>query len=122
MEQRLKISSMISFVLVIISAGWLIFNFTMYELLKPRIIGLEPLGNLLKLTNLIWIGCLVFILFHISAFLTYIFHLQCFRKINPFNIIFLISGIISFLAIFSTTTLLGDIGKEYKQGLDLQHC
>ena len=118
MEKRLKISSTISLILAIISAGWLVFNLVMYELLKPRVIGLEPLGNLERFANLIWIGYWVFILFHISAFLTYIFHLQLFRKINVFNIILLVSGIVSFLAIFGDWAILGDIGKEYKEGWD----
>jgi hypothetical protein len=41
-----------------------------------------------------------------------------FRKISAFNIFFLVSGIISFLAIFSTIAILSDIGKEYEHGLD----
>ena len=114
----MKISSKISLVLAFISAGWLVYNFTMYELLRPLILGLEPIGHLEHLANFIWIGCIVFFIFHISAFLTYIFHLQWFREINAFNIILLISGIVSFLVIFSTLTMLSDIGKEYKQGWD----
>ena len=112
MEKILKISSIVSLILAIISAGWLIFNFTMYELLRPRVVSLEPLGNLEQLANFIWIGYWVFILYHISAFLTYILHLQWFRKINVFNIILLISGIFSFLVIFGDWAILGDIGKE----------
>jgi hypothetical protein len=118
MENRLKISSIISLILTIISAGWLVFNFTMYELLKPRIVNMEPLGNLEPFTNFIWIGYWVFILYHISAFLTYIFHIQIFRKINAFNIVLLVSGLFSFLAIFGNWAILGDIGKEYEAGLD----
>lgn len=118
MEKRLKISSIISLTLAIISAGWLIFNFVMYELLKPRIIGLEPLGKLEQLSVFIWIGYWVFMLYHVSAFLTYVFHLQLFRRINAFKIILLISGIVSFLAIFGDWAILGDIGKEYKEGWD----
>jgi hypothetical protein len=118
MEKRLKISSVISLILAIISAGWLIFNFTMYELLRPRVVNLEALGNLEQPGNFIWIGYWVFILYHISAFLTYIFHLQWFRKINAFNIILLITGIFSFLVIFGDWAILGDIGKEYKEGWD----
>jgi hypothetical protein len=118
MEKRLKISSIISLVLAFISVAWLAYNFAMYELLRPLVLGLEPIGHLEHLANLIWIGCIVFFIFHISAFLTYIFHLQWFRKINAFNIILLISGIVSFLVIFSTLTMLSDIGKEYKQGWD----
>jgi hypothetical protein len=118
MEKRLKISSIISFILAFISGGWLIFNFVMYELIRPRIINLESLGNLEQLGNFIWIGYWVFILYHLSAFLTYVFHLQWFRNINAFNIILLFAGIISFLVIFGNWAILGDIGKEYKEGWD----
>jgi len=82
------------------------------------VVNLEPLGKLEPLANFIWIGYWVFILYHFSAFLTYIFHLQWFRKINVFNILLLISGIFSFLVIFGNWAILGDIGKEYKEGWD----
>ena len=118
MEKRLKISSIISLILILVSAGWLIFNYIMYELLKPLIINLEPLGNLEKPADFIYIGCLAFFLCHISVFLTYIFHLQWFRKIDVFNIMFLVLGIISFLSVFSTITILFDIGKEYEAGFN----
>jgi hypothetical protein len=118
MERRLKISSIISLVLTIVSVLWLIYNLVMYELLKPLMISLTPLGKLEKPAVLIGIGCMVFLIYHISAFLTYIFHLQRFRKINAFNIMVLICGIVSFLAVFSTMTFLLDITKEYDSGFD----
>jgi hypothetical protein len=60
MEKRLKISSIISLVLAFISVAWLVYNFAMYELLRPLVLGLEPIGHLEHLANFIWIGCIVF--------------------------------------------------------------
>jgi len=118
MEKRLKIFSYLTIILLVIVSIWVVFNFTMYQLLQPKVVGLEPLGNLEQWADLIWIGYLVFFLFHPIAFLTYIFHLQLYRKINFFKILILVIGIISFFAVFGNWSIMGDIGKEYKEGWD----
>lgn len=118
MEKRLKFFNYLSLFLLAIASIWVVFNFTMYELLRPKVVALEPLGNLEGWTNLVWLGYLVFFGVHCIALLTYVFHLQMFRDINLIKIATLITGIVSFFAIFGNWAIMGDIGKEYEHGLE----
>ena len=82
MKKRLRFFSYLTLVLLTLSSIWVVFNFTMYQSLQPKVVALEPLGDLEKWTILIWFGYMVFFVVHIIALLTYIFHLQLFRDIN----------------------------------------
>jgi hypothetical protein len=118
MEKRLKFFNYLSLTLLIVASIWVVFNVTMYEMLRPKIVALEPIGKLENWAEFIWLGFLVFFVVHCVVFLTYIFHLQLFRDINLTKIVTLIVGVVSFFSIFGNWAIMGDIGKEYKAGLE----
>ena len=101
-----------------ISLLWLIYDYLVYNQLKVVILGEGELGRLEQLGEFVWLSYLFMFVVHIIAGITVLLHLRYFRAIGPINVILVILGITSFLAVFSDWALLGDIAKEYEAGLD----
>jgi len=73
-------------------------------------------GNIDQFGPLLGIGLLIFLAFHISAFLAILYQFRFFRKVDVLRAMTLFVGVISFLLIFSDLAMLQDIFKEYKLG------
>ena len=97
---------------------WLVYDYFMYKQLKPVILGSGDLGRLEDLAEFVWMSYLVMVPVHILAGFTLLLHMRYFRVIRLMNVIIILLGIASFLAVFSDWALMGDVAKEYEAGLD----
>ena len=108
---------MISLVLGIISACWLVYNFFVFQFIQPKIINFEILGAAEKLTKYIFVGFLVSFFFHLSALTSIIFQFQYFKKISFLRLMTLFMAILSFVCLIGDWAALSDIGKQYQMEL-----
>ncbi|MBN1352107.1 hypothetical protein JXJ21_22095 [candidate division KSB1 bacterium] len=113
MAKKLKISAIIASILGVISAGWLVYNVIAFELIKqkPTRVEAEELGVY------VFIGLIVFFLFHLAAFLTIVFRFQHFKKISHWGILRLFTGVISFVSLIGDWAALTDIYRQQWNGL-----
>ena len=116
--KTVKILSLITGILGVLTLLWLVFDFAMYNRLKPLVLQLEELGSLEKLSSLIWLSFLFMFFYHLLAAGTLVMQLRLIRRIRPVSILAVVIGVVSFLGLFSDWAVLGDIGKEYKMGWD----
>ena len=117
-KKILRVFTIATFLLGVISLLWLAYDYFLYNRLKPVILSSGDLGRLEKLAEYVWLSYLFMFIVHIIAGITLLLQLRYFRVIRIINVIVVILGIISFLAVFSDWALLGDISKEYEAGLD----
>lgn len=117
-KKIIRVFTTATLLLGLISLLWLVYDFSLYNQLKPVILGFEPLGRLEQLAEFVWLSYLFMFMVHIIAGITLLLHLRYFMDLRLINVIILLLGITSFLAVFSDWALLGDISKEYEAGLD----
>lgn len=117
-KKILRFFTLVTFWLGVISLLWLVYDYFLYNRLKPVILSSGELGRLEQLAEYVWLSYLFLFLVHIIAGISLLLHLRYFRVIRLINIILVLFGIVSFLAVFSDWALLGDISKEYEAGLD----
>lgn len=118
MENKLKISGIISLVSGIVSAGFLIYNIIAFELIRFKINSYEELSDSTeRLALLLGIGLLVSFFFHISAIITLALRFQVTNKISKLGFVTMFACIISFICIIGDIAALSDIGKQYEAGL-----
>ncbi len=117
-KRTVWILSLITGLLGLLFLFWLVFDYAMYNRLKPLVLRLEELGRLEKLSEFIWLSFLGMFFFHLLAAGTLVIQMRFIRKIRPLSILAVLAGILSFLGLFSDWAVLGDIGKEYKMGWD----
>lgn len=112
--KKLKVCQIISLIFGIISLCYLALNFIGLNYLRIRIINFEELGGIATwFIPHIWLGHIVYIVFHISAILTIFLQLKYIRKFNLLRALCFVLVIISLFLIFSAAVLLQDIAKEY---------
>ena len=117
MNKKIKISSIITMVLGIISFSWLIFDIAAFQFIKPKTIGGYTLGALEEsLGVFVWLGYLVFFIFHVSAIITLFLLLQHHKKTRVLTGTALFLCILSLFFLMGDYSMLNDIGKESKIG------
>jgi len=114
----ISVFTIATLLLGIISLLWLVYDYFLYNQIKPVILGFGELGRLEQLAEFVWLSYLFMFMVHIIAGITLLLHLRYFRVIGLINILIVLFGITSFLAVFSDWGILGDISKEYEAGLD----
>jgi hypothetical protein len=114
----IRVFTMASLWLGILCLLWLVYDYFLYKQLKPVILEFGDLGRLEDLAEFVWMSYLVMLPVHILAGFTLLLHLRYFRVIRLINVIIVLLGIVSFLAVFSDWALMGDVAKEYEAGLD----
>jgi hypothetical protein len=114
----IRVFTIATLLLGVISLLWLVYDYFLYNQMKPVILGFGELGRLEQLAEFVWLSYLFMFMVHIIAGITLLLHLRYFRVIGLINILIVLFGITSFLAVFSDWAILGDISKEYEAGLD----
>jgi hypothetical protein len=117
-QKIIRFLTLLTLILGIISLLWLVYDYFLYNQLRSVMKASAELGRLEKLGEFVWLSYLFMFLVHILAGFTLLLHLRYFKVIRLINVVVLLLGIISFLAVFSDWALLGDISKEYEYGLD----
>jgi hypothetical protein len=121
MKNGFSIVNSLAAVLAVVSIGWLTFDFIVYDILRSKMLRLEPLTPAdERLGMFIWIGLLVFLAFHILSFIAIATQFRRFRKASALRIIALILAIFSCIFILNDIGCLSDIGKEYAEGLEVE--
>lgn len=121
MEKKVKISGIITMVLGCISFSWLIFDVVAFQFIRPKTLGGYTLGALEETLGMfVWLGYLVFFIFHISAILTLILLLQYYKKATVLTGIALFLCILSLFFLMGDYSMLNDIGKESKIGAEVE--
>ena len=117
-KKFIRVFTIATLLLGLISLLWLIYDYFLYNQLKPVMLSFDELGSLEQLAEFVWLSYLFMFMVHIIAGITLLLHLRYFRVIRLINIIIILLGITSFLAVFSDWAILGDISKEYEAGWD----
>jgi hypothetical protein len=117
-KKIVRLFTVTTLLLGVISLLWLVYDYFLYKQLKPVILGFEELGRLEQLAEFVWLSYLFLFPVHIITGVTLLLHLRYFKVIRPVNIVIVLLGITSFLAVLSDWAILGDILKEYEAGWD----
>jgi hypothetical protein len=117
-KKIIRLFTIATLLLGVISLLWLVYDYFLYKQLKPVMLSFDELGRLEKLAEFVWLSYLFLFMVHIIAGVTLLLHLRYFKVIRPINIIMVLLGIASFLAVFSDWAMMGDISKEYEVGWD----
>ncbi|MBN2103773.1 hypothetical protein JW835_07010 [bacterium] len=121
MKKGFLITNITASFFAVVSIGWLIYDFIAYGILRGKMLQLEPLTSLdEKLGLFIWLGVLVFLIFHIVSFLAIASQFQFFKKAGALRVIALLLAIVSCIFILDDIACLSDIGKEYQEGLEVE--
>ena len=113
-----KLTRMISVVLGLISTAFFVFDFFLFSRLRPKMINFETVNSAEEaLLNWVGIGLLLFLIFCLLSLFRLAQYLRKVKKITFLLLLLLISGVLSFLFVFSDVALLSDIGKQYKYHL-----
>ena len=118
-KRSVKVLSSITFILGIVALAWLVYDYLLYNRLKPVTVEMGEPGRLEKLSMFIWISYIYLFFFHILVAVTLVIQMRYIRKIQAMSLLTIAAGVVSFLGVFSDWGILGDIGKEYKMGWDI---
>ena len=95
-----------------------IFNFFVLLRLKPKLVNFQPLiGYENVLLTVVGFGLLLILTFYLLSLWRFIRHIRNSEQIKPLPLFLVISGVLSFLFIFSDIALLSDIHNQYRYGL-----
>lgn len=120
MGKKVKISGIITMVLGCISFSWLIFDIIAFQLIRPKTLTGYELGPLEETLGMfVWLGYLVFFVFHVSAIITLILLLQHNKKANVLTGTALFLCILSIFFLMGDYSMLNDIGNESKLGSEV---
>ncbi|MBN1782297.1 hypothetical protein JW948_14280 [bacterium] len=121
MKRGFIITNGIAAFFALIATGWLVYDFYAFNWLYSRMMRMESLTSTDNTIGIwIWIGLLVFLIFHILSFIAVANQFQRFKKATLLRIFALILGIISCILILNDIACLSDIFKEYGEGLEVQ--
>lgn len=108
----------ITIVLGVLTIAFFIFSLLFLTQLQPKMIDFIPLTDLDdSLLSLMGVGLLVVLAFFLLSLLYNLQHIQHAAKIRVFQIILLVSGLLSLLFVFSDVALLSDIHKQFRARL-----
>jgi hypothetical protein len=113
LDKKVKLCGTATLISGFVCLSWVVFDIFAFEHLKARLHLPAEWGSLQQtLGGLVWIGYLVFFLFHIPALLAIIFRLQFFRKLDFLQGSAFFLGLLSLFSLVGDYGLLNDIGKE----------
>ncbi len=119
MKKALKVTGKVSLVLGFISFCFLIYNFMVFEYIRPLTLRFENLGSVVdRLMILVGTGFFVIFIFHICSILNLALQLRFFKRANIIRAFTVFVGVLSVLLLVGNLGLLSDIGKESKLGWD----
>lgn len=119
----LKRLASVSVVLGALSLGAIAVNLSFFALLYPKVVAFEPLPVWTDriMNAVVGPAFLVMALFHVVALATLALQLRTLRRVSLVPPLLCALGVISLLLVAGNFPLLGDIGKEYKAGLETDH-
>jgi hypothetical protein len=121
MDKKVKLSSTITLVLGCLSLSWIVYDLVAFEVIRPLTVAFHELGPREEtLGAFVWLGYLALLVFHISAIVTILFQLQSHKKSTALKGIALFFCILSLFALMGDYSLLNDIGKESKIGMEVE--
>ena len=110
---------MITIILGVLTIAFFIFGLLFLTQLQPKMVAFIPLTNLEdSLLTLMGVGLLIVLVFFMLSLLRNIQYIQHAANIRVFQIVLLVSGLLSLLFVFSDVALLSDIHKQFRAGLD----
>jgi len=110
---------MITIILGVLTIAFFIFSLLFLTQLQPKMVAFIPLTNLEdSLLTLMGVGLLIVLVFFMLSLLRNIQYIQHAANIRVFQIVLLVSGLLSLLFVFSDVALLSDIHKQFRAGLD----
>lgn len=113
MNKRIRLWGTVTLVGAFICLSWAVFDIFTFAHLKARLHLPDQWGSLQQtLGGLVWLGYLVFFLFHIPALMTLIVRLQVFKKVDLFLGGTFLLGVVSLFCLIGDYGLLNDIGRE----------
>jgi hypothetical protein len=113
MRKKVKLWGTVTLVSGFLCLSWVVFDIFAFGHLKARLHLPDQWGPLQQtLGGLVWVGYLLFFLFHIPALLTLIFRLQLFRTLDVLQRGAFFLGLLSLFSLIGDYGLLNDIGKE----------
>ncbi|MDH4271705.1 MAG: hypothetical protein OEW18_06990 [Candidatus Aminicenantes bacterium] len=113
MDKKIRLWGSVTLVGAFVCLSWVVFDIFAFGHIKARLHLPAEWGSLQQtLGGLVWIGYLVFFLFHIPAFLTLIFRLQFFKTFDFLQGSAFTLGLLSLFSLLGDYGLLNDIGKE----------
>jgi len=121
MDKKVKLSSTITLVLGCLSFSWIVYDLAAFEVIRPLTAAFQELGPREEtLGAFVWLGYLVLLVFHISAIATILLQLQSHKKSVVLKSFALLFCILSLFALMGDYSLLNDIGKESKIGMEVE--
>ncbi len=113
MDKKIKLWGTVTLVGAFLCLNWVVFDIFAFVHLKARLHLPDQWGSLQQtLGGLVWVGYLLFFLFHVPALLTLISRLQVFKKADFFLGGTFLLGIVSLFCLIGDYGLLNDIGRE----------
>jgi len=95
-----------------------IYNFGVLLRLKPKMVNFERLSGLEEgLLTAVGFGLILILLFYLLSLWQLVRYIRHAEQIRPLPLLLIISGVLSFLFVFSDVALLSDIHKQYRYGL-----
>ncbi len=112
-DKKIRLWGTVTLISGFICISWVLFDIFAFGHLKARLHIPDEWGSLQQtLGGLVWIGYLVFFLFHIPALLTLIFRQQVFRRLDFLQGSAFSLGLLSLFSLLGDYGLLNDIGRE----------
>lgn len=113
MGKKIRLWGTVTLVSGFICLSWVVFDIFAFGNLKSRLHLPDQWGPLQQtLGGLVWVGYLLFFLFHIPALLTLLFRLQFFRSLDFLQGSAFFLGLLSVFSLIGDYGLLNDIGRE----------
>ena len=95
-----------------------IFNFWVLLRLRQKMVNFEDLSSLEEgLLTAIGFGLLIILVFYLLSLWQLVRYIRHSEQVKTFHLVMIISGLLSFLFIFSDIALISDIHKQYLHGL-----
>ncbi len=113
MEKKFRTWATVTLVLGLVCLCWVGFDIFAFGHIRARLHLVQEWGPLQQtLGGLVWIGYLVFFLFHVPALMTLILRLQIFKRLDVYLGGGFLLGLVSLFGLMGDYGLLNDIGKE----------
>jgi hypothetical protein len=113
MDKKVRTWGTITLVFGLLCLCWAVFDVFAFGHIKARLHLVGEWGALQQtLGALVWIGYLVFFLFHVPALLTLVFRMQRFKRFDILQGSGFLLGLLSLFGLMGDYSLLTDIGRE----------
>ncbi len=105
----------VNLILVVLSLFSMIYIFSAFEYLKPKVIQFQELGSTADTLAIIYlIAFIVILLFHIVSLITVMQTIRLSKKINFFKAVLLFLLSLSMIFLLADLTMFQEIGKQYE--------